>query len=134
MFLGTYRPKVIGARRIALPKKIRKGIKGRKVVLTIGFEECIFGFDREDWNKIVRPELERPLFSDTEGRDLRRKMCTEAMEVELGTEGRFVIPENMIEFAKIGNKLVLIGAGDHFEIWDDAKWEIYSKKLKGKSS
>lgn len=130
MFLGTYRPKVIDERRIALPQKIRREIKGKKIILTIGFEECIFGFNQTDWNSIVKPELERPLFSDSEGRDLRRKMCVEAMEIELGTEGRFVIPEGMIKFAGIGNELVLIGAGDHFEIWDENKWEEYSQKLK----
>lgn len=128
MFLGTYRPKLIGERRIALPKKVRKEIKGKKIVLTIGFEKCIFGFNEKDWEEIVKPELSRPLFSDTEGRDLRRKMCMEAMVVELGAQGRFVIPEAMMKYAGIKNKLTLIGAGDHFEIWEEMKWNLYLKQ------
>lgn len=129
MFLGTYRPKLIGERRIALPKKVRKETKGKKIVLTIGFEKCIFGFNEKDWEEIVKPELSRPLFSDVEGRDLRRKMCMEAMVVELGAQGRIVIPEAMIKYAGIKDKLTLIGAGDHFEIWDETKWNTYLKQI-----
>ena len=129
MFLGTFRPKIIDERRIALPKKVRREIKGNKIVLTVGFEACIFGFNEKDWEEIVRPELERPLFSDAGGRALRRKMCMEAMVVELGAQGRFVIPEAMVRYAGIKSKLVLIGAGDHFEIWSEKEWEKYSKEL-----
>lgn len=129
MFLGTYQPKLIGRRRIALPKKIRTEIKTRKIVLTIGFEKCIFGFNEKDWEEIIRPELSRPFFSDAEGRGLRRKMCMEAMVVKLGAQGRFVIPEAMMKYAGIKNELTLVGAGDHFEIWDRKEWRAYRARL-----
>ena len=129
MFLGTYHPKFIGERRLALPGKVRNEVKGQKIVLTIGFERCIFGFNEKDWEKIVKPELLRPLFSDPEGRDLRRKMCMSAMVVDLGAQGRFVIPEEMMAYAGIKDDLVLVGAGDHFEIWEKARWQTYLNKL-----
>lgn len=128
MFLGTYQPKLIGERRMALPQKISAEIKGQKIVLTVGFENCIFGFNEKDWEEIVQPELARPLFSDAEGRSLRRKMCMEAMVVKLGAQGRFVIPEAMMKYAGIKDKLTLVGAGDHFEIWDNQEWEAYRQK------
>ena len=99
------------------------------MVLTVGFEKCVFGFDEGDWEKIVSPELERPLFSDSEGRKLRRKMCAEAMVIRLGAQGRFVLPERMQRFAGIKEQVVLIGAGDHFEIWEKSEWDRYSQKL-----
>lgn len=133
MFLGTYKPKLIGKRRIALPGKIRKEAGGKKVVLTIGFEKCVFGFDEKGWEKIVEPELSRPLFSDGESRDLRRKMCAEAMVVKLGAQGRFVIPERMAKYAGIGKVITLIGAGDHFEIWAKENWESYLRKRENRN-
>jgi MraZ protein len=129
MFLGTYRPKLISERRIALPKKVRREIKSNKIVLTVGFEKCIFGFDYQDWQQIVKPELERPLFSDLEGRNLRRKMCVEAMEIKLGAQGRVVIPKRMMKYAEVKQDLILIGTGDHFEIWNRKTWENYLKKI-----
>lgn len=128
MFLGTYQPKLIGKRRIALPKKIRSELLGERMVLTIGFEKCIFGFSEKNWEEIIKPELARPLFSDSEGRDLRRKMCMEAMVINLDSQGRFVIPEAMMKYASIKDKLILIGAGDHFELWDSNEWNSYREK------
>lgn len=116
--------------RVALPKKIRQEVGNERVVLTIGFEECIFGFAEKTWEKAIEPELVRPLFSDKEGRDLRRKMCSEAVYIELDSQGRFVIPERMKEFASLKEKIVVIGAGDHFEIWDKNLWKEYRRKVK----
>jgi len=126
MFLGTYKPNFSGKGRIVLPKKIRREINGDRVVLSIGFEECIFGFEEKAWANTIAPDLNRPL-SDTEGRKLRRKMCANATITELDTQSRFVIPEELLSYAKIEDEVVIIGAGDHFEIWSPEKWQEYSK-------
>lgn len=130
MFLGSFAPNLMDKGRIALPKKIREELGSSRLILTIGFEKCIFGFTERMWEDVTKPELERPLFSDKEGRDLRRKMYSEAVNVELDGQGRCVIPKGMLEFANIVNELVVIGAGDHFEIWSKRGWEEYRKKLK----
>ena len=125
MFLGTFEPNLMGEDRIALPKKIREELGGSRLVITIGFEKCIFGFTEKMWEEATKPELTRPLFSDKEGRDLRRKMCAEAINIVLDSQGRFVIPERMRSFAEISGEIVIIGAGDHFEIWSKEIWEKY---------
>lgn len=132
MFLGTYKPNLIGERRIALPKKIRDELTGNKVVLTIGFEECIYGFNLAAWNEITRTELVRPLFSDLEGRDLRRKICAGAVNIELDNQGRFIIPSEMMDYAGISEDIIVIGAGDHFELWEKNIWVEYRKKIDNK--
>lgn len=132
MLLGTYKPKLIGERRISLPGKIRKEIRGKKIVLTIGFERCILGFEEKKWEEVTASDLARPL-SDSEGRDLRRKMCAEAAVVELRVQGRFVIPKRMMKYAGVKERLTLIGAGDHFEIWEEKNWQKYQEKNYGTS-
>lgn len=128
MLLGTYQPNFIGKGRIALPKKIRNELGGERVILTVGFEGCILGFSEKGWEEVIKPELSRPLFSDVQARDLRRKMCATATVVNLDAQGRFVIPEEMLNYAGIKKELTLIGAGDHFEIWESKKWESYRAK------
>lgn len=130
MFLGTYQPNLMAGGRLALPKKIREQLGGYRLVLTIGFEKCIFGFTEKMWEQVTGPELNRPLFSDKEGRDLRRKMYSEAINIELDSQGRFVLPDAMTTFAEIKDSIVIIGAGDHFEIWHKNKWEEYREMLK----
>lgn len=129
MFLGTFEPNLMDKGRIALPKKIREELGSQRLVLTIGFEKCVFGFPEKIWEEVLRPELTRPLFSDKIGRDLRRKMCAEAVNIELDSQGRCVIPTRMVDFAKISLNIAVIGAGDHFEIWDKNSWEEYRDKI-----
>lgn len=133
MFLGSFEPNVMDKGRLALPKKIREELGRERMVLTIGFESCIFGFTQKEWENVTRPELARPLFSDKEGRDLRRKMCSEAVNIELDSQGRFVIPTQMCDFATITNAVVVLGAGDHFEIWNKTIWQDYKNRLGGTS-
>lgn len=129
MFLGTYEPNLMENGRMALPKKIREELGGQRVVLTVGFEECVFGFTEKAWEEATRQELSRPLFSDAQGRDLRRKMFSEAQLIELDSQGRFILPDRMVAMGKIEKEVLVIGAGDHFEIWDKVKWEKYRGTL-----
>lgn len=128
MFLGTFQPTLIGKGRIALPKKIRQEVAGARVILTVGFEKCIFGFEENTWAKTTETDLSRPL-SDETGRNLRRKMFSRAQIINLDSQGRLVIPDEMFKFAGIKDKLMIIGAGDHFEIWNESDWHEYQKKL-----
>lgn len=129
MFLGTFNTNIMDKGRLSLPKKIREELNNGRLILTIGFEEGVFGFTEKKWEETTNSELNRPLFSDKEGRDLRRKMCAEAVNIELDSQGRFVMPNRMLNFCGLRNEAVIIGAGDHFEIWDLEKWEEYRKGL-----
>lgn len=128
MLLGTYQPNLIGKNRLSLPAKLRKEIKGDRLVLTVGFEECILGFEEEKWQEVTSVDLARPI-SDKEGRDLRRRMFSRSAVVELDSQGRFVVPENLIGIGDLKGEIIVIGAGDHFEIWNKVVWEEYRKKI-----
>jgi len=125
MLLGTYKPNLIGENRLALPKKLRQEITGNQLVLYVGFEGCIFGFGVKKWEEATVVDLSRPL-SDSAGRGLRRQLCMNAETANLDSQGRFVIPKKMMKYAGIKTELILIGAGDHFEIWSKESWGKYS--------
>lgn len=128
MLLGTFATTLIGKNRLVLPSKLRKELNGDRIVLSVGFEPCIFGFAEKKWEEVTASDLSRPL-SDQEGRDLRRKMFSNAVVVEIDSHSRFVVPENLTN-TELGGPITIIGAGDHFEIWESKKWLVYSKNLK----
>ncbi len=130
MLLGTYEAKLVGKNRLVLPSRLRKEIRGDRIVLTVGFEEGIFGFSEDKWLEVTATDLARPLFSDGDARDLRRKMFANAAVVELDSQGRFVIPQELVSGRELKEEMVFVGAGDHFEIWESKKWEEYSARLK----
>lgn len=129
MFLGTYNAQLSDGDRLSIPRKIRREVQNGELVLFIGFEPCIFGFNKDTWKEIVRLELEKPFFLDSQARDVRRKVNMSAMLATIDAQARIVLPDNMLQFAGLKDALIVIGAGDHFEIWDKKAWEEYSKEL-----
>jgi MraZ protein len=128
LFLGEYDHALDDRGRITLPRKIRQELGGIEVVLSKGFDSCIFGFDRESWEKEAGKQLETPV-TDEKGRNLRRYLFAAAINIEIDKLGRILLPTHLKEYAGIAGNLKVIGAGDHFEIWNDRNWEAYKETL-----
>lgn len=127
MVLGEYEQKFNGKNRITLAKKIRKEF-GKILILSKGYDNCIFGFNQDYWNKVSAKEFEKSIMTE-EGVRARRKMFSGAEEVVIDSHGRVVIPENLLRYAEIDNEkedeLIVVGAGDHLEIWKKSNWKNY---------
>jgi MraZ protein len=128
LFLGEYDHALDERGRVTLPRKIRQELGEREIVLSRGFDTCIFGFDRESWEKEATKQLEAPV-TEEKARAIRRYMFAGAEKVEVDKLGRILLPALLKEYARIGRIVMVIGAGDHFEIWDKENWEAYEKKL-----
>jgi len=128
MFLGEYQPNITEGSRIALPKKLREQVRGDELILSRGFEKCIFIYDKEDWVAEANKQVENPI-SDLKTRDLKRYMYAGAMESAIDVQGRVVLPTNLKDYAEIDKKTAVIGAGDHIEIWDLDNWKSRLEKI-----
>ena len=130
MFLGSWEPSFDKiSRRIALPKKIRDYLATSEIILSYGFEKCIFGFDTKSWEKESAKQLGRPI-TDRGARDTRRFFFSAAEPIRMDAQGRIVIPGNLLDYAQI-QRPIIIGAGDHFEIWDAKNWLKEKERLQG---
>jgi MraZ protein len=71
-------------------------------------------------------EIERKLDKlpalNKKAKRLQRLLIGHAFECEIDAQGRFLIPEPLRRFAGLEKKVVLIGQGSKFEIWDEASW------------
>lgn len=129
LFLGQYRLVFSGKGRIVLPKKVREVLgKDVEIVLSRGLDGCVFGFSKKQWEKEANRQLTQPV-TDEQSRNLRRYLFSAAQYVGLDEQGRFVIPESLLKFAKLRREVELIGAGDHFEIWHLKGWKEVIKKI-----
>lgn len=131
MFLGEYKLKFSGKNRITLPHKFRQELKTKEAILSRGFENCIWGFDLADFEEEAKKQLE---ISATEERArlLRRYLFSSSESVELDAQGRIIIPSALLDFASVKEEIVIIGAGDHFEIWDCGLWQKHIKEVEAK--
>lgn len=130
MFLGEYQPNITEGSRIALPKKLRDQIRGEEVILSRGFEKCIFVYDKEDWLAESDKQIENPI-TDSRTRDLKRYMYAGAIEAAIDNQGRIVVPTNLTNYADIKKETAVIGAGDHIEIWELESWKEHLDKISG---
>lgn len=128
MFLGEYKHTLTKGNRLALPSKMRSAVTGGEIVLARGFEHCIFGYERLTWEEMAQVELEKPVSSE-EGRRIRRQLFAGAISAEIDDQGRFVFPQNLRDYAQIEEAVLVVGAGDHFEIWSEKLWREYLKKI-----
>jgi MraZ protein len=128
MFLGEYQPNMTEGSRIALPKKLRDQIAGDEVIMSRGFEKCIFVYAKEDWVLEAEKQVESPI-TDLKTRDIKRYMYASATETGIDTQGRLVLPNNLKDYASINKKTAVIGAGDHIEIWDSSLWQEHLDKI-----
>ena len=128
MFLGEYRTRFTGKGRVILPHKFRQELKSREVILSRGFENCIWGFDLTDFEAEAKKQLE---ISATEerARYMRRYLFSGSESVELDAQGRIIIPSALLDFASVKEEVAIIGAGDHFEIWDAKIWKKHIRKV-----
>ncbi|MCX6784044.1 MAG: division/cell wall cluster transcriptional repressor MraZ [candidate division WWE3 bacterium] len=127
LFLGEYQQNFIGT-RLAIPKKLREQVEGENFILAKGFEKCLFGYSVNTWEK-MSAQQETALISDSKARDLRRYLYSGAQELQFDAQGRVVVPESLRTYADLGEEAVVIGAGDHFEIWDAKFWKSHLTAL-----
>ena len=116
---------------MALPKKMRNQIVGESVVLTRGLEKCVYVFDQNDWQEQAEKYIESSKQDSKESkiRDLERYVYTSATEAAIDSQGRFVIPANLLEYAGLKEGTSIIGVGNRIEIWDTDTWTTHFEKL-----
>lgn len=75
---------------------------------------CLLVYPRPRW-EIKREELAAMPYS---ARALQRLLLGSAIDVELDTAGRLLVPNGLREDARLGREASLIGMGGHFELWE----------------
>lgn len=126
MLIGEYKHNLDNKGRIALPAKFRNKFN-EGIILTRGIDQCIFGFTKREWDKVVKKITELPL-SQSNARAFSRLILSGAYETEIDAQGRILIPEPLRSYANLEKKVVIIGMHTRIEIWDEKTWENYKKQ------
>ena len=126
MFIGEYEHVMDEKKRIIIPSKFRDGL-GNKFVMSKGLDGCIYVFNEEDF-KILEGKLKMLPMSNKEARVYSRFFFSSAHEVEIDKQGRVVIPQLLIAYAKIEKDIVSIGVSNRIEIWSKEAWIKYNSQ------
>jgi len=127
MLIGEYKHTLDPKKRLSLPSKFRKEI-GTRVVLTRGLDNCLFVYPLAEWKKVSQKLRELPM-GQADTRGFNRFMSSGAIDTEIDSLGRVLVPDFLKEFAHLKSKVVLIGMNDHLEIWNEEKWSAYRRRI-----
>lgn len=94
---------------------------GGQLVITVDRDHCLLLYPFPEWEEIERKLVRLPSLNK-QARRLQRLLIGHATEVDLDSHGRFLVPPPLREFAKMDKRVVLIGQGNKFEIWDEDTW------------
>jgi MraZ protein len=120
VFLGEYEHNLDDKGRLAVPARFREDL-GDGVVITRGFDRCLMGFPRPVWATLAQ-QVSNLSLGQGEARNLRRLLFSGAADVMLDRQGRILIPQNLREFAGLGDQVIVAGLNTHFEIWSTERW------------
>ena len=88
------------------------------LVFTRHPDGCLLLYPESVWSR-KRDELARLPFS---ARALQRLVLGSAESVAFDKAGRLLVPTSLRELAGLDRDVVLLGLGEHFELWDRARW------------
>ena len=136
MFLGEYNPNITEGSRIALPKKMREQVTGGSVVMTRGFEKCVYIYDTSDWQEQAEKYIENSKVDDKQAkiRDLERFVYSSATEVSMDNQGRIVIPSYLLDYADITDETAVVGVGNRIEVWNNNIWRTHINNISSELS
>jgi MraZ protein len=127
MLIGEYVHTIDPKKRLSLPAKFRKEL-GKSVIITRGLDHSLFVFSATAWKKLVAKFSELSIGSP-ETRGFNRFMLSGAVEADIDSAGRILIPDFLKDFAGLKTKVVLAGVNDRVEVWDEKRWSAYKETL-----
>ncbi len=127
MFIGEYTHTLDPKNRVSLPAKFRKHL-GRSVVLTRGLDHCLFVYPKKEWEKEAESRAVHA-GGTAAGRGLARLFLAGAMEVDVDSAGRILIPDHLRSYAGLVAKAIIAGVASRVEIWDEAAWRTYTESI-----
>ncbi|MAZ40566.1 cell division/cell wall cluster transcriptional repressor MraZ [bacterium] len=131
MLIGEYKHTLDKKKRVAVPARFRKEL-GKKIILTRGFDKCLFIYPLKEWSKLSE-KLETLPIGKSDTRNLNRFMFSGAVPTDIDSLGRIVIPDFLKDFAGLKTKVVMVGVHGRAEVWDEKTWNAYKGGISKKA-
>ena len=130
MFKGQYSYSIDTKGRISIPAKLRKHVTAEAndtFVMTQGTATCVDIYPLDQWQQFEEKLLKLNPFNPMEAKFIRMIM-QHASDDTLDAQSRILIPQNLIEYAKIEKEVLILGALKKIEVWNPKVYEEYLKQ------
>lgn len=123
---GTYKHNLDAKTRVTLPATFRKQFDEQICLVPVG--DAILGFTPQSHQDWVASFFEGGKPNPRNPKDVRlqMKLLASTVTVDLDSAGRLALGKldaAKLEKRGIHREVAVVGAGDHFEIWDAARFD-----------
>ncbi|MFC1589086.1 division/cell wall cluster transcriptional repressor MraZ [Pseudomonadota bacterium] len=119
--------------RMAMPSRYRERLLeacGGRLVVTVDPDSCLLVYPLPEWEIIESKLVQLPSFN-RRAKSIQRLLIGHATECDMDGQGRILLPTLLREYASLSKKIVMIGQGKKFEIWDEEAWNESQEALLG---
>lgn len=131
MFIGEYQHSLDTKGRVAVPAKFRPKLKDGGII-TRGLDKALFLLSVKDWQILAEKLIKLPL-AHSNSRAFVRLMLAGAMDVNLDSQGRILVPDYLRQYAGLKKQAIVAGLYNRIEIWDHDTWKKYKSKTESAS-
>ena len=128
MLLGQYQTKLDEKGRCAIPARFRSQI-GKNAVLAKWYEGCLVFVKDDGWIALLEKLTAKSEIFTSPVRDTDRFIMGSAFEIELDSQGRFVVPKLLRDYANLSSDITFLGLGERVEIWNSKSWEEKERQV-----
>ena len=133
MFHGAVQLNLDSKGRLAIPARYRDMLLAHcagQLVLTADADGCLLLYPQPEWQPIREKLMQLSAFN-SRIRALQRFLVGHAEDVVMDTAGRVLISPTLRNYAVLDKRVMLIGQGNKFEVWDEARWQAQHEKMTG---
>lgn len=120
-FIGQYPARLDSKNRVFMPAGFRRLLQqsGQQtlVVRKDYFEDCLVVYPASRWEEEIGKVRDRLNRFDEKQQMVYRKLVSEAQEVQLDSNGRILLPKQMLERVGIDQDVLFVGMEQTIEIW-----------------
>ena len=115
--------------RVFIPAKYRKLLvpeDNLTMVITRGLDRNLLLFPYTVWNRYVEKLLQLP-YSNRDVRNRIRVLTSRAEELSIDSQGRIMLPRQLLEYAGIKKEVLFIGMLVKVELWNPEIYREFEK-------
>ena len=127
-FRGHYEHSLDAKNRLSIPARFRASFSGG-TVLAKDPEPCVAIWTPEAHESIIERALAGLNPMGSEYRKLSRFYQGNSFEIPLDASGRVTLPAPLLTHSGIAKDVVVVGVGDHLEVWGADHWRTQQEAL-----
>ena len=118
-FVGSYPHALDAKKRVFIPAKYRDEL-GDEFYITRKFGKYLSIYTAEDWQTFVEKIEKLP---ESVAEQIQDFILGAAQKCTPDASGRIILDDRLMKHAGIEKNVVVLGCGDHAEIWDEESYQ-----------